>query len=71
MGRLLFLLGLALVVAGLFLEFGPRVPVLSRLGRLPGDFRIQRPGFTFYFPLATSVLLSIALTLVLALFRKK
>lgn len=57
MGALLALVGLALVLA-------PHVPFL---GRLPGDILIQRDGFTFYFPLATVVLLSILTTLVLNL----
>ena len=40
------------------------------LGRLPGDFYVRRGGFSFYFPLTTSILLSIVLTLILALFRR-
>jgi hypothetical protein len=64
--RLLIALGVVLVVAGLLW------PLLSRLGlgRLPGDIVVRREGFTFYFPLVTSLLLSGLLTLVLWLFRR-
>ncbi len=71
MGRFLIALGIALAVLGLFLQFGGRVPFLSKLGRLPGDIHVQRPGFSFYFPLTTSILLSVVVTAVLALLRKK
>ncbi|MBC6982809.1 DUF2905 domain-containing protein [Caulobacter sp. 17J80-11] len=64
--RLLIALGLALVVAGLLW------PWLSRLGlgRLPGDIVLRREGFTLYVPLVTSLLVSLALTLLLWLLRR-
>jgi len=58
MGRLLIGLGLVLVVAGLLINMG--VPI----GRLPGDFTVRRGNFSFYFPLATSIIVSILLTLI-------
>ena len=58
MGRLLIGLGLVLVVAGLLINLG--VPI----GRLPGDFTVRRGNFSFYFPLATSIIVSILLTLI-------
>ena len=64
MGRLLVLIGLAIAGLGLLIMVG--VP----LGRLPGDFAIWRGNFSFYFPLATSIILSIILTLILAFFRR-
>ncbi len=64
MGKTLVLVGLAIAALGLVMMLG--VP----LGRLPGDVTIRRGTFTFYFPLATSILLSILLTLVLSLFRR-
>ncbi len=67
LARLLIVLGIALVVAGLLLCFGGRIPWL---GRLPGDIVVERPGFRFYFPLATSILLSLLLTAVLWLLRR-
>jgi hypothetical protein len=62
MQRTLFIAGAVLVIAGLLWPWLSRLP----LGSLPGDIRIQRPGFTFFFPLGTSVLLSVLLTAVLA-----
>jgi hypothetical protein len=64
MGRTLVLLGLAIAGLGLLIIVG--VP----LGRLPGDFAIRRGNFAFYFPLATSIILSIILTLIFAFFRR-
>ncbi|OFW15589.1 MAG: hypothetical protein A3F69_00785 [Acidobacteria bacterium RIFCSPLOWO2_12_FULL_66_10] len=64
MGRLFVLIGLGIAGVGLLMMLG--LP----LGRLPGDFYVRRGGFSFYFPLATSILLSIMLTLILALFRR-
>ena len=64
MGRTLVLIGLAIAGIGLVVMLG--VPLF----RLPGDFHVKRGNFSFYFPLATSILLSIILTLLLALFRR-
>ena len=64
MGRMLVLIGLAIAGLGLLIMVG--VP----LGRLPGDFAIRRGNFSFYFPLATSIVLSIILTLFFAFFRR-
>lgn len=66
-GRLLILFGLVLVVLGALLSLVGRVPWI---GRLPGDIYIRREHFTFYLPLATSLLLSALLTLLLWLFRR-
>jgi hypothetical protein len=71
MGRSLIILGIALVVVGLLVSAGGRWPILGKLGRLPGDITVDRPGFKFYFPLTTSILLSVVLTLLLSLFRKR
>lgn len=64
MGRMLILLGAVLLVVGLVVQLAPNVPWL---GRLPGDVRIERPGFRFYAPLTTSILISVVASLVLAL----
>ncbi|TAH50540.1 MAG: DUF2905 domain-containing protein [Betaproteobacteria bacterium] len=66
MQRLLILIGLALVVAGLMWPWLSRLP----LGRLPGDISIQRDEFSFHLPLMTSLVLSVVLTLVLWFWRK-
>ncbi len=62
-GIVIFLIGIGLVVFSKF-----RIPFL---GKLPGDFMIQRENFTFYFPLTTSIIISVILTIILSLFSKK
>jgi ribose/xylose/arabinose/galactoside ABC-type transport system permease subunit len=62
LGRVLVFFGLLLAVVGIFLIFAGRAHV--PLGRLPGDFTWRGKHSVFYFPLATSILLSIALSLV-------
>jgi formate hydrogenlyase subunit 3/multisubunit Na+/H+ antiporter MnhD subunit len=71
-GRFLVVLGaLALLLGGLFL-FADRLPPAARwIGRLPGDIVVRRDRFTFYFPLATSVVVSVVLTLLLNLFWRR
>ncbi len=73
LGKTIFWFGLLFVAIGMLLMAAPKLP-LGRLGRLPGDIVVQRKNFTVYFPLATSLLLSIALTFlfwVLSLFGGK
>jgi hypothetical protein len=65
MGRSLIVLGLVLVGIGLLVSLG--VPI----GRLPGDMTIRRGNFTFYFPLATSIIASILLTLLVMFLSRK
>ena len=67
-GKLLFFVGLVLALAGLLITTVGKIPWI---GRLPGDVLIQRRNFTFYFPLTTSVLVSIILTLFLWLLSRK
>ncbi len=62
LGRPLILLGAVLIALGLLLQLGPQLPLL---GRLPGDLRIERPGFRLYVPLTTSLLVSLALSALL------
>jgi Protein of unknown function (DUF2905). len=64
MGKVLVLVGLGIAGLGLLIMLG--VP----FGRLPGDFYVRRGNVSFYFPLATSIVLSIVLTLILAFFRR-
>ena len=67
-GRTLIVVGLGLIVLGLLVSLAGRLPF--RLGRLPGDIYIHGKNTTFYFPLATCILLSILLSLVLWIFRR-
>ena len=64
--RLLIVVGLALLVAGLFWPYLHRLPI----GRLPGDFVFRRGGFTFYAPLMTGLIVSVIASLALWLFRR-
>lgn len=68
-GRLLVIMGAVIAVVGVLLMLGPRLPF--RIGRLPLDFTYQRDNFTFYFPLGTSILISVVLTLIFALINKR
>jgi hypothetical protein len=65
MGRSLIILGLLIAGFGLLMTLG--LPI----GRLPGDFTIRRGNFTFYFPLATSIIASIVLTLIMMFFGRR
>ncbi|HHU82800.1 MAG TPA: DUF2905 domain-containing protein [Firmicutes bacterium] len=67
-GRLLVIAGIFLVVLGLLFLLGERIP---GLGRLPGDIVIKREKFVFYFPLGTCLLLSLLLSLLLAIFSRR
>lgn len=67
MGIFIILAGVALILVGLAIYFSDKIPFL---GKLPGDFFIKKQNFTFYFPLATSLILSIIISLILYLLRK-
>ena len=67
-GKALVVLGLLIALAGLLLVFVGRVPWI---GRLPGDIHIQRGNWSFYFPLTTSIVLSLLLTLAFWLFGRR
>ncbi len=66
LAKTLIVLGIALVVAGLVVLFIQKLPS----GKLPGDIMIRKDNFTFYFPLATSIIISIIVSLVLYLIQK-
>ena len=68
-GKLLIVTGVLLVIAGLLVSFGGKY--LGGLGRLPGDIVVRRQNFTFYFPVVTSILLSVVLTLLFWLFSRR
>lgn len=67
-GKMLMFFGLMLLVIGGFMYFGGK---FAGLGRLPGDIFIQKDGFSFYFPLATSIIISVVLTLILTLINRR
>ncbi|MBM2804224.1 MAG: hypothetical protein HW419_2117 [Deltaproteobacteria bacterium] len=67
LGKTLIYLGLVLVVVGIVVTLAGKV---TWLGRLPGDITIQRENFSFYFPLATCILISVIVSLVLYFLRR-
>jgi len=69
MGRMLILAGIALIIIGVLVTFGERLPV--RLGRLPGDIVVRGKNGAFYFPVVTCVLLSVVLSLVMWLLNRR
>ena len=66
-GKTLIVIGCLFIIVGVLLMFIGRVPLL---GKLPGDITIQKKNVTFYFPLSTSIVISIVLTILLTLFFK-
>lgn len=67
-GKFLVILGIVIAAVGGILFFSGKIPWL---GKLPGDIIVQRKNFTFYFPLATSILLSVLLTLIFWIIRRR
>ena len=67
LGKMLIYLGLALAGVGLLFSLAAKLPWL---GHLPGDISIERENFSFYFPLATCVLISIVISLVVYFLRR-
>ena len=67
MGKTLIILGILLIGVGLLFFFGGKLPWL---GKLPGDIRIERENFSFYFPLGTCLLISVLVSFLFWLFRR-
>ncbi|HWQ57356.1 MAG TPA: DUF2905 domain-containing protein [Bryobacteraceae bacterium] len=67
-GRMLVIMGLVLVAAGVLFMVGDKLPI--RFGRLPGDIVLRGRHSTFYFPLASSIVISIVLSILFWLFRR-
>ncbi len=67
LGKLLILLGVFVIAIGVLLLIGEKIPWI---GKLPGDIIIKKEKFTFYFPITTSIILSILVTLLFTFFRK-
>ena len=66
-GKILVVTGIVLIVVGLAVMYGPKIPWI---GKLPGDISIKKDNFTFYFPIATSIIISILLSILFSIFRK-
>jgi hypothetical protein len=67
LGKSLIILGIIIATFGIIITFAGKVPWL---GRLPGDIYIKRENFTFYFPLATSIIISIIISLIFWLVKR-
>ena len=67
LGKALIIFGIIITALGIIITFAGKVPWLERL---PGDIYIKKESFTFYFPLATGILLSVVISLILWLLRK-
>ncbi len=67
-GKSLIIFGVVLVLVGFLLTFANKIPFI---GRLPGDIYVQKKNFTFYFPLATSILISVILSLIFWLWSRR
>jgi hypothetical protein len=66
-GKILIIAGILLIIAGILFLFAGKIPFL---GKLPGDIVVQKKNFTLYFPIATSILLSIILSIIFYFLRK-
>jgi hypothetical protein len=69
MGRTLIVMGLLLVAVGVLFTLGEKLPI--KPGRLPGDITVRGKNSVFYFPIVTSLLLSVALSFLLWLFGRR
>jgi hypothetical protein len=66
MGKILITIGLILIIAGILMQSEGKIP----LGRLPGDIRIERENFSFYFPITTCIVISLLIYVVIFLYNK-
>jgi Protein of unknown function (DUF2905) len=69
-GRALVIIGLLIALLGLLLWGSDSMPLITRLGRLPGDIYIRRDNFSFYLPVTTCILVSIVISLIIGLLRR-
>jgi uncharacterized protein HemY len=68
LGKLIILIGILLVIAGVIIYFAGNK--FSWFGHLPGDIRIERENFRFYFPITTMIIISVVITVIMAIIRK-
>jgi hypothetical protein len=70
LGKALIILGIVIAAAGVFIWGAGSIPIFNRLGRMPGDIYIHRGNLSFYFPITTAIIVSIAVSILLALLRR-
>ncbi len=68
LGKYLILIGFVLILLGLFINLAPKIPYV---GKLPGDIYYKKDNFVFYFPLTSSIIVSIILSLLLYIFTRR
>ncbi len=68
LGKTLIIFGSILLLAGLFLVFGSKIPFI---GKLPGDIYVEKKNLSFYFPITTSILISIILSIIFHLWSRR
>jgi len=66
-GKMFIILGILLIIVGIAFMLGDKIPFI---GKMPGDIMIKKERFSFYFPITTSIIISIILTILFSLFRK-
>lgn len=66
-GKIFIIIGVLFIIIGLAFMFGDKIPYI---GRLPGDIHIKKENFSFYFPITTSIIISIILTILFSIFKK-
>ncbi|HOV90366.1 MAG TPA: DUF2905 domain-containing protein [Syntrophorhabdaceae bacterium] len=66
-GKIFIIIGILFIIIGLVFMFADKIPYI---GRLPGDIHIKKENFSFYFPITTSIIISIILTIIFSIFRK-
>lgn len=67
-GKGLIIIGIVILITGFFMTYGPRIPYL---GKLPGDIYYKKDTFVFYFPLATSIVISVIISLILYILSRR
>lgn len=67
-GKSLIIIGMVILIVGLLVSYGPRIPYL---GKLPGDIYYRKDDFVFYFPLGTSIVISLVLSMVIYLISRR
>jgi len=70
LGKAIVVIGLIVVACGFVLWAASSIPLIQRLGRLPGDIIVRRGNFTFHFPIVTSIVISVVLSLLFGLMRR-
>lgn len=69
-GKPLIIVGICIIIAGVLMHFSGKIPLIEKLGRLPGDINIQKGNYSFHFPVVTSIIVSIILSLLFKFFSK-